>query len=130
MKQAISPCRRALLISLLAMGLAGCGGVPFAYRPHAEIPDGPGLLSGAKGGVIFRSGESQEAKQSGDASSADSTGGSQMPDSTAVPAERLEFQDFQAFRRWRQSQQDSPEYREFQEWREWKDYRARKEQSK
>jgi hypothetical protein len=48
--------RHALPIALLGVALAGCSAVPVAYRSGTEIPEGPGMFSGAEGAFVFRSG--------------------------------------------------------------------------
>ena len=48
--------RHALPIALLGVALAGCAAAPVAYRSGTEIPEGPGMFSGAEGAFVFRSG--------------------------------------------------------------------------
>jgi len=43
-------------VTIFALLVAGCSGwEPMDYHPNSEIPEGPGMISGKKGGwTIFR----------------------------------------------------------------------------
>ena len=46
----------ALMVVVLVVALAACGGRPLRHTPVDEVRDGPGLLSGEDGEfVIYRS---------------------------------------------------------------------------
>lgn len=45
--------------ALLGLLLAGCAAQPVPYHSGNEIPPGPGLLSGAEGAFVLRTGEGQ-----------------------------------------------------------------------
>ena len=122
--------RKALLSTLLAAVLVGCGGKTFEYHSQNEIPEGPGLLSGDKGHFVIYSDEEKKQQAvtaaTGDRSKSDTPAATEsVPPGMA--AEFQEFKDYEEFRRWKATAKDGPEYREFQEWREWKAYRAWKE---
>lgn len=58
--------RTALVILILAVGLAGCGGgKDYAYEPANESPPGKGLLSGDDGVFTLyeQTGESQPSEK-------------------------------------------------------------------
>ena len=52
---------RRWCIVLLAVVAAGCGAQPANYRSAAEIPEGPGMLSGQEGGFALYSNRDAEA---------------------------------------------------------------------
>ena len=65
---------------LIAAGLAvlgGCAAEPFEYRAQTEIPEGPGLLTGAAGSFSLRSAE------------------------TLPPRDSDEYREFQEWREWK-----------------------------
>ncbi|MGQ0545116.1 MAG: hypothetical protein ACT4P3_07260 [Betaproteobacteria bacterium] len=47
---------RAVPIALLAAALGGCGAAPLEYRAAQDLPEGPGMFSGAAGAFVFRAG--------------------------------------------------------------------------
>ena len=108
--------RKALLSTLLATALVGCGGKAFDYHPQNEIPKGPGLFSGEDGAFVLISDKKQSRPQT-------ETAADKRPEAASFQ----EFREFQEFQRCKTSAKDGPEYREFHEWREWKAYRTWKE---
>jgi len=88
-------------IVLLAAIAAGCSAQPASYRSAAEIPEGPGMLSGGEGSFALYSNR--------DAGTGAAAGGD------------AEFREFQ---RWKAANRDTPEYREFLDWREWREWQA------
>jgi hypothetical protein len=113
--------REALTSVLLAAALAGCGGTPFAYHSQREIPEGPGLLTGESGGLVY---SSKRVKAVPPPATAQTVAGDAAG---AASGQSLEFREFREFRRWKETASDTPEFREFQDWREWKAYRSWKE---
>jgi len=95
-------------VVLLAAIAAGCSAQPASYRSAAEIPEGPGMLSGREGGFALYS--NRDAKGGGAPSVAPTGGG--------------EISDFREFQRWKAANRDTPEYREFLDWREWREWQA------
>ena len=90
--------KTSLSVVLLGAALAGCNATPLEYHSPQDIPRGPGMFSGADGGLTMRTGDAKAIAQ------ADAPGSSVKPAAPTLSAE---------------------EYREFQEWREWR--RAREE---
>lgn len=73
---------RRILPLALAASLAGCSAGPLDYHSQAEIPSGPGLLSGKEGAFVYRA-EEPAAKDS---------------------AEYREFQEWREWREWKRNQ--------------------------
>lgn len=94
-------------IVLLAAIAAGCSAQPASYRSAAEIPEGPGMLSGREGSFALYSNR--------DAGTGAAAGGD---------AEFREFRELREFQRWKAANRDTPEYREFLDWREWREWQA------
>jgi len=76
---------------LVGAALAGCNATPLDYHSPQEIPRGPGMFSGAEGGLTMRTGDTKEVAQPAATQA--------KPVAPSLSAE---------------------EYREFQEWREWR----------
>ena len=75
---------RALTAALAACAaLAGCGGQPAPYHSGNEIPQGPGLLTGAEGAWVVRPGRIE-------------------PTQSAAPRTAEEEREFQEWRKQRQ----------------------------
>lgn len=91
-------------IVLLAAIAAGCSAQPASYRSAAEIPEGPGMLSGREGSFALYSNR--------DAGTGAAAGGD------------AEFRELREFQRWKAANRDTPEYREFLDWREWREWQA------
>ncbi len=105
-------CGRAFGALALAALLASCGGRPFEYRSQTEIPEGPGLLTGEKGAIVFG-----RSARTASADAAASNPRSPRPTSE-------DFAEFEAYREFRRSKDGrTPDYREFLEWREFQEYR-------
>ena len=49
---------RALLAAAGAVIIGGCAAAPFEYRAQTDIPEGPGMLTGAAGAFSLRPAES------------------------------------------------------------------------
>ena len=71
---------RALLAAAGAVILGGCAAAPFEYRAQNDIPEGPGMLSGAAGAFSLRPAES-------------------LP-----PRDSDEYREFQEWREWKRQQ--------------------------
>lgn len=77
---------RALLAAAWVVVLGGCADVPFAhpfeYRAQTDIPEGPGMLTGAAGAFSLRPAES-------------------LP-----PRDSDEYREFQEWREWKRQQRE------------------------
>lgn len=73
---------RALLAAAAAAILAGCAAAPFEYRAQTDIPEGPGMLTGAAGAFSLRPAES-------------------LP-----PRDSDEYREFQEWREWKRRQKE------------------------
>lgn len=71
---------RAALIAAGLAALGACAAEPFEYRAQTEIPEGPGLLTGAAGAFSLRSPEA-------------------LP-----PRDSDEYREFQEWREWKRQQ--------------------------
>jgi hypothetical protein len=49
------------LLALIASSIVACAGQPFEYRSSREIPEGPGMFTGAAGAVVLTIGEKEAA---------------------------------------------------------------------
>jgi hypothetical protein len=83
-----------LLPFALAAALGGCGATPLEYHPASEIPPGPGMLSGADGGLMYR------AKQAGEPAAP-----AAKPVAPSLSAE--EYREFQEWREWRRAREEA-----------------------
>lgn len=102
---------RTLAAIALALALAACGGRAFEYRSQTEIPEGPGLLTGEKGAVVF-GGPGITPPGAAAGNPAPAVGGGDN------------FADFETFREFKRAKEArSAEYREFLDWRAFKAYR-------
>ena len=70
------------LAAALAVILGGCATAPFEYRAQTDIPEGPGMLSGAAGAFSLRPAES-------------------LP-----PRGSDEYREFQEWREWKRQQRE------------------------
>jgi hypothetical protein len=73
---------RALLAAAAAVILGGCAAAPFEYRAQTDIPEGPGMLTGAAGAFSLRPAES-------------------LP-----PRDSDEYREFQEWREWKHRQKE------------------------
>jgi hypothetical protein len=73
---------RALLAAAAAAILGGCAAAPFEYRAQTDIPEGPGMLTGAAGAFALRPAES-------------------LP-----PRDSDEYREFQEWREWKRQQRE------------------------
>jgi hypothetical protein len=73
---------RALLAAAGAAILGGCAAAPFEYRAQTDIPEGPGMLTGAAGAFSLRPAES-------------------LP-----PRDSDEYREFQEWREWKRQQRE------------------------
>jgi len=71
---------RALLAAAWVVVLGGCTAAPFEYRAQTDIPEGPGMLTGAAGAFSLRPAES-------------------LP-----PRDSDEYREFQEWREWKRQQ--------------------------
>jgi len=71
---------RAALIAAGLAALGACAAEPFEYRAQTEIPEGPGLLTGAAGTFSLR------------------------PAETLPPSDSDEYREFQEWRAWKRRQ--------------------------
>jgi len=83
--------KATFFIALLGAALAGCNATPLEYHSPQDIPRGPGMFSGAEGGLTMRT---KDAKETAPAAASQA-----KPVAPSLSAD---------------------EYREFQEWREWR----------
>ena len=73
---------RRLLAAASVAVLGGCASAPFEYRPQTDIPEGPGMLTGAAGAFTLRPAES-------------------LP-----PRDSDEYREFQEWREWKRRQKE------------------------
>jgi hypothetical protein len=73
---------RALLAAAGAVIIGGCAAAPFEYRAQTDIPEGPGMLTGAAGAFSLRPAES-------------------LP-----PRDSDEYREFQEWREWKRQQRE------------------------
>ncbi|MCD6044515.1 MAG: hypothetical protein K0R40_4118 [Burkholderiales bacterium] len=73
---------RALLAAAGAVIIGGCAAAPFQYRAQTDIPEGPGMLTGAAGAFSLRPAES-------------------LP-----PRDSDEYREFQEWREWKRQQRE------------------------
>jgi len=71
---------RVLAAAACAVLLGGCAAKPFEYRPHTDIPPGPGMLTGAAGAFSLR------------------------PAETLAPRDADEHREFREWREWKRQQ--------------------------
>jgi hypothetical protein len=71
---------RWLLAAACVAALCGCAAAPYEYRPHTDIPEGPGMLTGAAGAFPLR------------------------PAETLPPRDSDEYKAFQEWREWQRQQ--------------------------
>ena len=69
------------LLAACAMALGGCSVAPFEYRAQTDIPEGPGMLTGAAGAFSLR------------------------PAETLPPRDSDEYREFQEWREWKRQQE-------------------------
>ena len=78
---------RALLAAVCAVILGGCAAQPvahpFEYRPQTDIPEGPGMLTGAAGAFTLR------------------------PAEALPPRDSDEYREFQEWREWKRQQRET-----------------------
>lgn len=73
---------RWLLAAAWVAVLSGCAVAPFEYRPQTDIPEGPGMLTGAAGAFSLRPAEG-------------------LP-----PRDSDEYREFQEWREWKRQQRE------------------------
>jgi hypothetical protein len=73
---------RCLLAAAWVAALCGCAAAPYDYRAHSEIPEGPGMLTGAAGAFSLR------------------------PAETLPPRDSDEYKAFQEWREWQRQQRN------------------------
>ena len=73
---------RAALIAAGLAALGACAAEPFAYRAQTEIPEGPGMLTGAAGAFSLR------------------------PAEALPPRDSDEYREFQEWREWKRQQRE------------------------
>jgi hypothetical protein len=78
------PRLTAALLAAGALALGGCGAAPYEYRPHTDIPEGPGMLTGAAGSFSLR------------------------PQEALPPRDSDEYREFQEWREWKRQQKARP----------------------
>ena len=67
-------------VAALALALSGCAATPAKYRSATEIPEGPGLFTGAAGSFSLKS------------------------DEPVAPQNEAEWQEFREWREWKRKQ--------------------------
>jgi hypothetical protein len=72
---------RAAALAALALALSGCAATPAEYRSSTEIPEGPGLLTGASGSFSLRR------------------------EDPVAPQNEAEWQEFREWREWKRKQE-------------------------
>lgn len=68
-------------VAALALALSGCAATPTEYRSSTEIPEGPGLFTGAAGSFSLKS------------------------DEPVAPQNEAEWQEFREWREWKRKQE-------------------------
>lgn len=74
---------RALLAAAWVAVLGGCASAPFEYRAQTDIPEGPGMLTGAAGAFTLR------------------------PAEALPPRDSEEYREFQEWREWKRRQRET-----------------------
>ncbi len=74
---------RALVAAVCAVVLGGCAAAPFEYRAQTDIPEGPGMLTGAAGAFTLR------------------------PAEALPPHDSDEYREFQEWREWKRRQREA-----------------------
>jgi len=110
---------RLTLVLLLGAALGGCAVQPAEYRSDREIPEGPGMVSGSDGRLLYFSDTAQSDSRSlfGGGRSDASASEVGMDEQTF-----REFQRFQEYQEWKEQARDTGEYQEFREWLRWREY--------
>jgi hypothetical protein len=105
--------------------LAGCSVGPYEEPEDPQVPEGPGVFSGADGELtysdFFGDGKKKARRKGGDNSQ---TYYPTYSDVDVPAVDEQSFRDFEEFKAWRRAQDPkSPDFQEYQDWRAYQQYR-------
>lgn len=110
------------LVAAFCVAVAGCATKYVEYRSGAEIPDGPGMLSGSEGSFVLYTTRDTDPERPAlrRETMTETLDGNSASQRSSLESQQRQFEEF---RRWKEANRDSPAYREFREWLEWRAYR-------